>query len=652
MKDSNDSPNLRRGNGSGINPKREPERGSQLDRLNTRLYSKNQPLPKTKPSILSTHQDTTPSSWLTGDFSKETIKPATPRFKSGAKTFFIFTIIFLIVSLLFAGYMFFVKGVTTISDNNISITVLGNAFTPGGEELPLQIEVTNQNREALQNADLLVEYPKGAETNNNLGDMVRNRISVGTIESGRTLTQVAPVILFGNEGSVKNIKITLEYRVINSNAIYKKEKNFNVTVSSAPIDIVYNAPTAVTSGQEFDLIVKVTLHSSLVPNKFVLKMEYPNGFRALTSTPEPLLGNDIWDLSGLKQGVEKVFTIHGTVEAQDGEERSFHAYAGQQDNRDGHALSSVYNSLGYLLTIRRPFFSATLALNRTEANVVAAPAGEEVQGSLTWRNNLSDRILHGVITVDLSGVALDPLSIKSGRGFYNSKNKQIIWDETNIPALASIGPGDYDILDFSFAPLDPKTLAGTTTPQIDVKATVKGTQLGADNQPTEITGVDQKTVRFSSGIDFSTAIAYYTGPFTNSGPLPPVVEQETTYTVTWELSNPGGSISGASASATLPNYVKYTGKTSPASARLTYNELNHTLSWNIGAVSASSAGLPTTKKVSFQIAFTPSVSQLNEVPIVVNGIQVSATDDFTSVSLKASAGSVLTSQTGDGVVTQ
>jgi len=60
------------------------------------------------------------------------------------KKFFIFSMIFFVLAVGFASYMFFIGG-NTVSNENIDISVLGNAFTAGGEELPLQIEIINKN---------------------------------------------------------------------------------------------------------------------------------------------------------------------------------------------------------------------------------------------------------------------------------------------------------------------------------------------------------------------------------------------------------------------------------------------------------------------------------------------------------------------------
>ena len=90
--------------------------------------------------VASGWQDETPKE----DDSMKMRKPPTSIFKK----IFILSAIFFLGAVGFAVYMFSGGG-TSVSNDNIDITVLGNAFTEGGTDLPLQVEITNRN-----NADL------------------------------------------------------------------------------------------------------------------------------------------------------------------------------------------------------------------------------------------------------------------------------------------------------------------------------------------------------------------------------------------------------------------------------------------------------------------------------------------------------------------
>ena len=128
-------------------------------------------------------------------------KPPTSIFKK----FFIAAILFFIAAIGFASYMFF-NGTVSVSNENIDIIVLGNAFTKGGEELPLQVEIVNRNKANLELANLVIEYPRGA--NDSQTDLIRlPHDSIGTIKPGQSITRNIKVFLFGAEKSIRNVKI-------------------------------------------------------------------------------------------------------------------------------------------------------------------------------------------------------------------------------------------------------------------------------------------------------------------------------------------------------------------------------------------------------------------------------------------------------------
>src|SRR3989344_8971780 len=223
------------------------------------------------------------------------------------KKFFIFSAIFFGLALLYGGYMFFAGG-NTVSNNNIEISVLGSSFSGGGDELPLQISIANKNAIALELVDLVVEYPRSS-SGGFAGETERIRISLGTIPSGAVRNENVKVILFGEQGSARPIKISLEYRVEGSNAIFVKEKSYEVNINSTPIDILVEAPTEVNPNKEISLNIKTTLNSNRPASKILLRVDYPPGFQFISAEPAASLGNNVWNLGDLAPGSERNLAI-------------------------------------------------------------------------------------------------------------------------------------------------------------------------------------------------------------------------------------------------------------------------------------------------------------------------------------------------------
>src|SRR3990167_1483442 len=183
-------------------PPHDGDKLNRIEELKSKLFNKNY---QTKIG----HRDSFPH------FQKREVMDSWIKKEDARSTF---REVFFILALGYASYMFFAKG-NTVSNDNIDISVLSNAFTAGGEEYPLLLEIANKNNSPLDLVDLVVEYPKSSQASLSQ-DNERLRISLGTIPAGGVKNENMKLVLFGEQGSTRQIKISLEYRVEGSNAIF------------------------------------------------------------------------------------------------------------------------------------------------------------------------------------------------------------------------------------------------------------------------------------------------------------------------------------------------------------------------------------------------------------------------------------------------
>lgn len=555
------------------------------------------------------------------------------------KKFFIGAAIFFVGAVIFSASMF-IRGGVSVSSDNIDITVLGNAFTKGGEELPLQIEINNRNNANLELADLVIEYPRGAS--DNPADVIRlPRDTIGTIKKGETLTRNMKVTLFGDETSVRNIKISLEYHPQGSNAIFTKVKEYPVTISSAPLSLIVDAPDTATADQSISFKVTATLNTTLPSGNTMLQVAYPTNFVFESAVPTPSLGNSLWNLAALTQSSPVTITVTGHLIGQDGDQQVFHVYAGTTSPTNQSVVDVVYNSLLKTLTITKPFLEARILVNSQDLPTYTASGGETVNAEIAWSNNLPTRITNAQIIMNISGNVFDKSEVNPQEGFYDSANSQIIWDKNTIPELASVEPGASGSVSFNFKP---RSLVGSAAkikdPQIALDVSIKGTQPSEGSTSSEVNNFAKKIVKILS--DFQIAsLATYT-----AGSLPPKAETETKYTITWTLSNSVNSITQAQARSILPIYIKWIGATAGTNENITYNETTREVIWNIGSVRPNT-GFDTNREVSFILSLKPSLSQVDSVPQLMKNIALTGMDSFTGTAVKSSRGPITTQLTND-----
>ncbi|MCR4306501.1 MAG: hypothetical protein NUV42_00875, partial [Candidatus Yonathbacteria bacterium] len=481
------------------------------------------------------------------------------------KKLFIVSFAFFVIATVVAALLFF-SGGNVVSSDNIDIEILGPVSTEGGEELSLQVVITNNNSIPLQFSDLVIEYPPGTHSPEDQGkEMPRSRISLGAIAPGETVNEIVRSVLFGEEGSEKEMHLSFEYRVEGSNAIFVKEKTRTVTISSSPINLAVEMLNEVNSNQEIEIKVRVSSNSAATIEDVLLRLEYPFGFEALDASPRTTYSNNIWNLGDLPPEGETTVVIKGIMRGQDNEEKIFSAYVGKQNTDNEREIATVYSSSFDQLIIRKPFIGVTLELNGEVADEYVVGSTQNIKAVLTWTNNLTTRITDAVIEVKIAGEALNKLSVIANNGNYNSSVDTIVWDKATLEELASLEPGATGRMIFNFSP---KSLLSTDVsllrnPKISLSVSARGRRASESDTTERVDGFVTRIIKINSDFLLTPKTVYYAGPFINTGPIPPKAEVGTTYTIIWTVINSSNSVSGGQVNARIPAYVEWVGAVSP-----------------------------------------------------------------------------------------
>lgn len=625
------------------------EKLNRVEELKEKLFSRNYEM-KVEHRDNFTHPDqrNVPSSWA--DAEEESYRKAENFFMQTSKfqKFFKWSMIFFAFAAFYAAYTFF-AGSNTVSSENIEIAVLGNSFTDGGEELSFTVSVTNRNSSSLELVDLVVEYPKNSQ-DGALGSTERMRETLGTIPAGGIRNENIKLVLFGEQGSIKPIKLILEYRVEGSNAIFVKEKIHEVSISSTPIDLILDAPSVLSPNQEIILDVKAVLNSTNPLSDILVKMDYPVGFKFSSANPKPALGNNIWSLGDLAPGTEREIRIAGRmVDVYDGEEKTFRVWSGTRSPANKSEIDVVLNSLSHTVLMSKPFIEARLFIDGVYKNDYVTTSKSKINGEIRYANNLDTVINDLEIRAKLGGNALDKRSINADFGFYSSTENAIIWNKSYHRQLAEVNPGDSGVLTFSMMPTS--LFSGGSNilnePEINIDISIRGKAEGTGFETQELKNSESKTIRIISDVGFANKALYYSGAFKNTGPIPPKVGQETTYTVIWTLSNSANNISNAVVRSSLPSWVKYMSSVYPATENVEYNSSTREITWHVGSIKKGAGIYSAAKELSFQIGLTPSLSQVNSAPTIINEAVLTGHDDFANVDVRVTKPALSTNLVND-----
>ncbi len=262
-----------------------------------------------------------------------------------------------------AAYIFFGGG-NIVSPNNIDLQVVAPSLVDAGKQADFQVLVGNRNTSGITLVDLVTNYPDGTR---NPADpnmpLTHTRQTIGTLAPGQQVKQVASGIFYGQQGVQQKVRVTLEYSVTGSNAVFQKSAEANFIIGSSPVSVSVNAPTEAITGQQFPIDITVQSNATTPIQNLVVQGQYPFGFTAVSASPTAQAGGTFWKLGTLAPGVSTVIHLVGSINGQDGDQRVFRFITGSNTDPTDTTVSVPILTVPQTITVRKPFISGSIAIN-------------------------------------------------------------------------------------------------------------------------------------------------------------------------------------------------------------------------------------------------------------------------------------------------
>jgi len=541
------------------------------------------------------------------------------------------------MKILFVGFAFFVlaMGISSlflafgnrgISAGNISIAATGPFTIGGGEELQMQVGITNSNTVPIEAATLIVDYPDGTRsTSEGNPQLFTERLSLETIQAGETINVPLRALVFGEENQEKQVAVSIEYRVEGSNATFFKEAEpFRFKISSSPIVVRADALKKISSGQETNVKLTIVSNSPSPLSEILVKAEYPTGFDFTRSEPAPVYGKNAWLIEDLKPEQEKEITITGVVVGKETDEYAINFTVGVPAERDNQTLASIFATSQTEFEIEQPFLDIQLEIEGSSESEVVAQPGKRSNVSIELENTLDDTLYDISAEVQLSGNAFSIYEVGPSSGYFDSSKSTITWDVSNTGSLRQLSPGSSKNLTFSVEP------SGniSRTPQININVNVRARRVSENEVAEELIGTAASVIKVVSSPNIRSEVAHGDEIFVDSGPVPPVVGLATTYTISMLLENGSNDITDVIVSASLPAYVVWLDQTAGAGT-IEYNPTTRAIEWAAGSVNANSEVY-----ASFQVSMVPLPLQVGTTPTLLSEQRIRAVDRFTETVVR------------------
>ncbi len=536
-----------------------------------------------------------------------------------------FFIIVFVIALGAIGYWFYQRN--SYSKEVLKLEILAKSEVDLAEEVVYTVKYKNNGNFRLEEAVLTFEYPKNSIVEGE--KFLRKETKLEDIYPGAEETVSFKARIFGKKDEIKVAKAYISYRPKNIKSTYVSETSSSIVIKNVPIEFDFNLPSRTESGKELKFRLDYFSNVDYPLSDLSIKAYYPSGFEFLKSNPGALEKTD-WNLEPVNRADGGRIEIAGVLKGNIDELKIFKAEIGIW--RGGEFIVLKETNRG--IEIGKSSLYIFQRINNNPQYI--ANPGDLLNYKVTFKNVSAKPAENILMIVNLEGDAFDFDSVKVTSGNFKKDERRIIWDYTIVPDLKSLLPSEEGEVEFWVKVRDDLP--------VDMKSPIIKDIVYLDNMREEF------STKINSKLEFTQKGFYQDDYFGNSGPLPPKVGYTTTYTVMWQVKNFNNDLKDAKVKATLPNWMRLTGKTIPQDSKFSFNPDSKEIIWDIGELLSGTGVSGVMPTVAFQVAFSPETSQRGQTPDIISEAKIIAADSWTESKMEKTVPTVNTTLPDDSSI--
>jgi hypothetical protein len=422
------------------------------------------------------------------------------------------------------------------------------------------------------------------------------------------------------------MKAALNYMPSNFSSPFQARGQISVRVKASPLDLGITAPQEAASGENVEYDIDYKNLSARAFGDLRVKVEYPDGFEFRESNPNPDEGKETWYVGNLDLNKSGRIVIKGTITGTKDEAKIVKISLGNLAS-DGSFVA--YSQKEEITKIKGLPLSIVQKVENNADNVVNP--GDKVYYNLNYKNEGDIGIRDVIITLEIKTNVLDFSKLELDNGSYDSSKGIITWKASDIPGLKNLEPGQGGTIRFSVPVVNivPVKSAADKNFTIDSVAKIDSPDIPTPLGSNKTIATSVMPLKLNSKVILEANGYYNDSNIKNSGPIPPQIGKETTYTLHWLITNVSNDISNTQVVAYLPTGVQWKGKTYPDSENISFNGRTNEIVWQVGKLDNGVGVLNSPREVSFQVGVTPESSQLKKFLTLLNASTLTAKDLFT-----------------------
>ncbi len=537
----------------------------------------------------------------------------------------------------------FLKGWFSFSKDKIELEIIAPQEISSGEEFDFTVRYKNNNRVGITDVRLVLNYPPGAYSVDGK-ELTKEVIEAEKLLPKKEAVKSFRIRLAGERGNIKYLMAGLSYRPENINSSFENSTSFKISINSVLLGLYLVAPQKTIGGGEVSYILDYINNSDKDFSNLRIELKYPAGFTFKTANPQPIEGNKIWQLEGLKKNEHGTINISGILDGLESENKTLEASIGEINGdkflrySQTSAVTQISNS---------PLVLNVFQNDGTGENNISA--GEKLSYRIEFKNNADIVLSQLVLKAYFQGEMFDFRTLRlKEKGLFDSLNNVITWSAAGDPSLALLPPGESGQVEFLVSIKD-NFLVNDFTDK-NFKISVRA-ELETLNVPPQFNLERLKIEKIStSKLNSKTVLkakGYYnetTSNIDNFGPIPPRVNQVTAYTIHWQITNAANDLENVRITAVLPQGTGWRNvyTTLNQNTELEYNERTKQIVWKIDKIPAAVGSLIPAYELVFQITLQPSVTQIGVSPVLIDESHLEAKDTFTGETLESFSPAIAT----------
>jgi len=524
----------------------------------------------------------------------------------------------ILIFILAGGFLYWNWRQNVYSKEVLKLEILGPEKVTIGKEAEFIVKYKNNGKFRLEEPELLFEPPENSLKGDQFAtnEILKEELG-GAIYPGEERTFSFKLKIFGKEGELKTAKATMSFKPKNLKARYKVNTSFSTQIQSIPITFEFDLPSRVEPGKVFAFRVDYFSNVDAVLSNLRVQIDYPPAFEFLNSLPKSIEKNE-WEIPVLNRADGGRIEIQGRILDEIGKAKIFRARLGVVINNQIVILKEIEKGVELV----KPSISLRQEINGNP-EYVAAP-GEWLHYTIYFKNVGDEEMQNLFLISKLEGDAFDFRTLRSELGEVKPGDNSVIFDWKKVSKLQYLAPTDEGKVDFWIKLKD--DLGNVKNPILKNKVFILQIK-------------EEFITKISSKVEIVQRGFYFDEIFGNSGPIPPKVGHTTTYTISWQLKNYYSDVQDVKVRATLPEYVTITGKIFPEEmvSKFSFDPISREVVWSLGDLKRTEGIDTPSPNIFFQIAFTPTESQLAQTPEIISEARVSGQDTWTGKILEATS---------------